>query len=151
MEKEVEDNALNIADLLTDASMRVIPITESTELDLRLDLPETLKSRTLNPGQTFRPIDLIVHEITLGAARGQAKSIQEFLDRVVGKPSQSINVAKTVSYVDYLKEVLASEDETPHPTPTPTSLGSDRLPPELPVNIDAIEDEETLLDEMGGL
>ena len=77
--------------------------------------------------------ELMVRQLVLKAAAGDSKSVQEVLDRLLGKPMQQTeSVVKSYTYHDFLiqcQDLDKQEKQEKLPAPKP-SLKTITLPPQ---------------------
>lgn len=119
----------------------------STDLseEFGIEIPPHMLDPQTNPGLKITPLKLVLSQLVLKACKGQDKSIQEIMDRVLGKPAQYIEAKTEVTYLDFVDSLIAELPSQPHPV---LSRDTRAEVPEIPVNFDAVKEEAELLDEL---
>jgi len=109
-----------IRDLLDKALDTKIPVCSPEDFERIFGIK--IASREEIEGMTLA--EVMVRQLVLKACAGNDKSIQEVMDRLLGKPVQLAEV-KSVSftYQDYLDECMKKDaEEAGRPLPAPVSL-----------------------------
>lgn len=104
-----------VSDTLTDLLSTQWRVSQELAEEFEIEIPEHFRNPQTNPGLSVTPLQLILSKLVKKACQGSDKSIQEVLDRVVGKPQQHIEATATMTYVDYLSDLkdTAEIDDTP--------------------------------------
>ena len=103
-------NAKRIVELLEKTLTADIPISDAMMSVHGLAVPDHLQDPAKNPKQTVQLEEILVYQLVLKACAGNDKSIQEVLDRLVGKPAQYVESHSTqYTYIDFMAKCQADD------------------------------------------
>lgn len=148
MAKSKTENSAQIVDLLEDALDSEVSISPELEERFGILIPDQLADPRLNPSQKTTYRQLMIYRLVIKACGGQDKSIQEVLDRLVGKPAQYVENHNTdQTYLEFMRMCLeADRDRDRVRAPKkPKRVRNVKLPAEF----DAVQREDTLLEDLG--
>jgi len=148
-----EDIKKIVQDTLTGLLLSKWKVSARLAQDLDIEIPPQFQDPKLNPGLKVTPLQLILAKMVEKACQGNDKAIQEMLDRTLGKAAQHIETKSTVTYLDFVTGLADTIDDVSAPftrvSPDPT--GPTANAPEIPVNFDAVHEEDELLDELDSM